>query len=171
MLSKVIPFRKKRNNFPRAKSHDDVYRRSKSQFSRLLSSSHSKLVSSSSNKLVSNSNNRLSTSSRSTIGNDDNWPFKRPVKKLQVYGNSADRLQSVGDRLCNYGASDLNHSYYSNRSKHLVHSNGYLSNNGLRPSHSDKVLRYNNGNLDEGKERRRSVIAPPSANLGRYMWI
>ena len=167
IISKVIPFRKKQNSFSRsrAKSHDDVYR--KSRFNSLLSSSTSKLVTRNNSKLVSNSTDRLPTTGGSTIGNDDKWPFKRQTKKPIAYGNRADRLEYLGSRLCNYGLSDLHESYLGNRTS--VRSNGYLNDDGLR-SHSDKVSPHSSSDewLEEGKERRRSVISPPSANLGRY---
>ena len=154
ILSKVIPFRKKQNSFSRsrAKSHDDVYR--KSRFNSLLSRSTSKLVTRSNGKLVSNSTDRLPTTGGSTIGNDDKWPFKRQTKKPIAYGNRSDRLEYLGSRLCNYGLSDLHESY--------------LNDDGLR-SHVDKVSPHSSSGLtEEGKDRRRSVISPPSANLGRY---
>ena len=180
IISKVIPFRKKQNSFSRtrAKSHDDVYR--KSRFNSLLSRSTSKLVTRSNSKLVTNSTDRLPTTGASTIGNDDKWPFKRQAKKAIAYGNRADRLEYLGSRLCNYGLSDLHESYLSNRTPiHDLHpgnqgnrtpvrSNGYLDDDGLR-SHGDKVSPHSSGGLiEEGKDRRRSVISPPSANLGRY---
>ena len=172
ILSKVIPFRKKQNSFSRsrAKSHDDVYR--KSRFNSLLSRSTSKLVTRSNSKLVSNSTDRLPTTGGSTIGNDDKWPFKRQTKKPIAYGNRADRLEYLGSRLCNYGLSDLHDSYDLHpsyqRNRTPVRSNGYLNDDGLR-SHGDKVSPHSSGGLiEEGKDRRRSVISPPSANLGRY---
>ena len=181
IISKVIPFRKKQNSFSRsrAKSHDDVYR--KSRFNSLLSRSTSKLVTRSNSKLVSNSTDRLPTTGGSTIGNDDKWPFKRQTKKPIAYGNRADRLEYLGSRLCNYELSDLHESYQGHRTpihdlhpslqgnRTSVRSNGYLNDDGLR-SRGDKVSPHSSsgGLIEEGKERRRSVISPPSANLGRY---